>query len=57
MTNLRIYALVAVVIVAGMSMEAPAHEGHDNLPTTGVTVKGNRLLISAQREQVTWEGM
>ena len=30
---------------------AHAHEGHDDLPSTGVAVRGNRLIISPEAEK------
>ena len=42
-------ALAAIVLV--VSPTARAHDEHDNLPSTGVAVKGDRLIISAEAEK------
>lgn len=51
MKTSHICMIAALAIVAVPTREALAHEGHDNLPSTGVTVRGNRLLISPQAEK------
>jgi len=51
MKLIPIYIIAAVAIQATQALIVQAHEGHDNLPSTGVTVRGNRLLISPQAEK------
>jgi cobalt-zinc-cadmium efflux system membrane fusion protein len=51
MKQISLYTIAVLLIFAKHSSVTLAHEGHDSLPSTGVTVRGNRLLISPQAEK------
>ncbi|HEY2839177.1 MAG TPA: efflux RND transporter periplasmic adaptor subunit [Pirellulales bacterium] len=51
MKSSLIFFVIALALASSLPRSASAHEGHDNLPSTGVTVRGNRVLISPQAEK------
>ena len=44
-------ALAILILCAATIPRAAAHDEHDNLPSTGVAVRGNRLIISPEAEK------